>query len=163
MKRAFGKFHKDGLKITDSQVVLYWVHNKKKPLSQWVRNRVIEIQRFIDPSLWMYTQSSNMITDIGTRRVKSLAMVDQNSYWINGHAWMKKHGNCFPFKSIDDIRFSKGELNVLRDESLSYDKSWIDNISERDGLSDEVYSNSCNAATDFQYEDNNLSDKVVTC
>ena len=45
-RKSFGEFHKGSIKVTDSQVVLYWLHNDDKPLKQWVRNRIVDIPRF---------------------------------------------------------------------------------------------------------------------
>ena len=51
VKRAFQDNHKGSVKLSDSQVTLYWINNEKKPLKQWVRNRVVEINRFTQD--WM--------------------------------------------------------------------------------------------------------------
>ena len=41
---------KGRVKLTDSQVVLHWINNHDKPVRQWVRNRVVEINRYTEPS-----------------------------------------------------------------------------------------------------------------
>jgi len=64
--RSFRKYWKEAVKLTDSQIVLHWINNNNRPLKQWVRNRVIEIQRFTKPLDWKYVQSADMIADIGT-------------------------------------------------------------------------------------------------
>ena len=56
------------LKLTDSQIVLNWIHNTRLVLKQWVKNRVIEINRLDNPDNWMYTNSSNKVADIGARK-----------------------------------------------------------------------------------------------
>ena len=43
VKRAFQYNHKGSVKLSDSQVTLHWINNQKKPLKQWVRNMVVEI------------------------------------------------------------------------------------------------------------------------
>ena len=50
--RAFGQHHTKAFKFTDSQIVLHWIRNEIRPLKQWVRNRIIEIQRFTSPDQW---------------------------------------------------------------------------------------------------------------
>ena len=35
-RRAFGKYQDGHLKLTDSQIVLYWLTNEEKPQNQWV-------------------------------------------------------------------------------------------------------------------------------
>ena len=46
VRRSFKNLHKEAFNFTDSQISLFWITNDQKPLKQWVRNRVIEIQRF---------------------------------------------------------------------------------------------------------------------
>ena len=43
VKRAFQDNHKESATLSDSQVTLHWINNQKKPLKQWVRNMVVEI------------------------------------------------------------------------------------------------------------------------
>ena len=68
VKRSLQTNRKSSFKLTDSQIVLHWLHNENKQLKQWNRNRVIEIHRFAGKSLWRYISSTDMIADIGTRR-----------------------------------------------------------------------------------------------
>ena len=49
-RRAFQSNHKERVKLCDSQVTLLWINNQDKPVKQWVRNRVVEINRFTQPS-----------------------------------------------------------------------------------------------------------------
>ena len=58
-----------------------------------VRNRVIEIRRFIIPEQWKNVQSKDMIADLGTRKSVKTEQVDQESVWKNGFEWMKL-GSC---------------------------------------------------------------------
>ena len=88
VKRACGEYFQKHIKVTDSQVTLFWIHNNNKPLKQHVRNRVVDIRRFTLPQEWSYTKSANMIADIGTRPVQDISVVDQDSSWINGYPWM---------------------------------------------------------------------------
>ena len=68
VRRAFGQHHTNDFKITDSHTVLHWISNENRPLKEWVRNRIIEIKRFIDPDQCRYIHTSNMVADLGTRR-----------------------------------------------------------------------------------------------
>ena len=54
-----------------------------------------------------------MITDLGTRQVDDLRLVDQNSTWINCFDWMRKDKE-FPIKSLDQIRLSREELAAIQ-------------------------------------------------
>ena len=42
---ALRKFIKCCVHLTDSQIALYWINNTKSQMKQWIRNRVIEINR----------------------------------------------------------------------------------------------------------------------
>ena len=88
VKIAFQDNHKGSVKLSDSQVTLHWINNQKKPLKQWVRSRVVEINRLTQPKDWMFVRSEDIIADIGTRRVSDLDVVSKDSVWINGFYWM---------------------------------------------------------------------------
>ena len=81
-KRAFQDkgniYHKGSVKLSDSQVTLHWIYNQKKPLKQWVRNRVIEITRFTQPRDWMFVGSEDMTADIDTQHVSHLDVVGKD-------------------------------------------------------------------------------------
>ena len=74
MKLSFGPYHKRCIKLTDGQVVLHWINNTDGVLKQWVRNRVIEVNRLADKKLWRYVLSKNMLADSGTKKGLSLKM-----------------------------------------------------------------------------------------
>ena len=118
VRRAFQSNHKQRVKLCDSQVTLFWINNLDKPVKQWVRNRVVEINRFTQPSEWMFVHNQDMIADMGTRRVNNLESVNQDSTWINGFSWMKKDKRCFPAKTIDEIRLNKEEIVAIQQENL---------------------------------------------
>ena len=118
MKRSLGEFHKYALKITDSQIVLHWIHNSSLPLKQWTRNRVVEILRFTDTGQWKFVQSSDMIADIGTRPGASIADVSLGSTLLEGYQWMKYDHLRFPVKSYEDIKLSKAELSDVKSEMI---------------------------------------------
>ena len=81
VQRAFGKHFKKCIKLTDSQIVLHWITNNKLTLKQWVRNRIVEINRLTEPDTWMYTSSTNMVADLGTRKGAKLQDVSNESVW----------------------------------------------------------------------------------
>ena len=81
--KSFGDLHKSW-KLIESQVVLQWLNCTKSPLKMWIRNRVVEITRLVDPSSWHYVNSENMAADLGTRKGEKIEDVGPNSPWING-------------------------------------------------------------------------------
>lgn len=54
VKGSFSKHHKNSLKLSDSQITLFWINGTHKQLKPYVKNRVIEIQRFTKPSDWNF-------------------------------------------------------------------------------------------------------------
>ena len=89
IRRALGSKLKSYVKLSDSQIILYWLLNEDKPLKQWVRNRVVEILRFTNLENWYHVDSKNMLADLGTRRKTTISDVSPDSVWINGYEWMK--------------------------------------------------------------------------
>ena len=118
VKRALYKYHKKSVKLTDSQIVLYWISSINKPLNPWVRNQIIEIRRFSNPDEWRYVQSKLMIADIGTRKGAKLEDVNPESSWINGLPWMTSSEDKFPTKSVNQIKLSNSEIEVVTMEKL---------------------------------------------
>lgn len=118
VKRSLGKNFSECIKLTDSQIVLHWIHNTKLTLKQWVRNRVIEINRLDNSKKWMYINSSNMVADIGTRKGARIQDISENGVWVVGHPWMKLEKEEFPVKSIKDLRLSSKEKDQHDEESL---------------------------------------------
>ena len=59
------KYIKSRIRLTDSQIALFWVNNTQGELKQWVRNRVIGINRLTKREDWYYFESKNM-TAVGT-------------------------------------------------------------------------------------------------
>ena len=49
VKRVFQDNRKGSVKLSDSQVTLHWINNQKKPLKEWVRNMVVEINILTQP------------------------------------------------------------------------------------------------------------------
>ena len=121
VKLSLGKLHKECIKLTDSQVVLHWVSNTQKILKQWVRNRVVEINRLADRSLWRYTPRKNMIADIGTRKGAKLEDVSENSVWIKGLDWMHKDKSEFPVSTVNEIKLCMSEKSIYNEEILKND------------------------------------------
>ena len=66
VEKALGDRHKSTVKLTNSQGALHGICSKRRVLKTWVRNRVIEINRLCNSSLWKYVDGSNMVADIGT-------------------------------------------------------------------------------------------------
>ena len=103
VKTALGDRHKKHLKLTDSQVALFWIESVRSKLKMWVRNHSIHINRLAPKQFWRYVKSQDMIADIGTRKGASIKDVGPDSDWIKGFPWMKGQKSDFPMKTASDI------------------------------------------------------------
>ena len=68
VQKAFGKYHKRHLKLTDSTVAFHWIASDKVVLKQLVRGMVVEIQRLTDLTDWRHIDGSNMPAKLGTQK-----------------------------------------------------------------------------------------------
>ncbi|XP_066926258.1 uncharacterized protein [Clytia hemisphaerica] len=117
VRRAFQKHHQSSLKLTDSQIVLFWLHSDKQ-LKPYVRNRVNEVHRFTNPDDWRFVKSQDMIADIGTRKGVSLNEICQDSKWFNGFPWMKESVETFPTKTVNQIKLNQDEVKDIEKEQI---------------------------------------------
>ncbi|XP_066913677.1 uncharacterized protein [Clytia hemisphaerica] len=118
VRRAFGTHLKSSLKLTDSQITLFWINGIEKQLKPWVRTRVTEIHRFTELSSWKFVTSENMIADIGTRRGTTISDVSANSTWFNGFEWMCDPEDTFPTKSVDQVKLTNEDLKSAKKEQI---------------------------------------------
>ena len=118
VQKAFGKYHKRHLKLTDSTVTLHWIASDKVVLKQFVRGLVVEVQRLTDKTDWRHIDGSNMPADLGTRRGVKIADIAQDSDWINGLPWMNGPEEDFPTSSIEDIRLNQQEIAEANKEKI---------------------------------------------
>eukprot|EP00111_Clytia_hemisphaerica_P018493 TCONS_00054730-protein len=137
VKQALQSKHDGWTNLTDSQIVLHWIHNDEIKLKPFVHNRVIEVQRFTNPNDWFYIKTDQMLADIATRRGASLQDVDSQSRWINGDKWMTQKD--LPIKSVRDIILNLTEINEIKKETSTV-VSTSCNFASRQGtgLPDEV-------------------------
>ena len=118
VRRSFGKHHKSSIKLTDSQIVLFWINGNDKQLKPWVRNRVAEIHRFCNTNSWRYINSRDMIADIGTRKGATLTTISQDSIWFNGFDWMKEPDHSFPSKTVEEIKLNQDDIRCVKKEQV---------------------------------------------
>ena len=116
VRRAFGDYHKESIKLSDSQIVLHWLNNDQKALKQYVRTRVIEILRFTIREQWYYVESKLLIADLGTRRGAKLCGVGKDSVWYNGFDWMRKEQSEFPIVPMKNLVLSSSDKEPYQKE-----------------------------------------------
>lgn len=117
VKQSLGKFYHSAVKLTDSQIALYWINSEDKPLKQWVRNRVIEIRRFTEKKQRFYVRTNDMIADLGTRKGATINDVSNSSKWINGYDWMKLDIKEFPISSAENLKLDEFQSSEAQKES----------------------------------------------
>ena len=123
VSQALGDLHKECIKLTDSQVALHWICNDNRVYKEWVKNRVIEVNRLADKSLWRYVRTEDMIADIGTRKGVTLRDIDSESTWMNGFEWMKLDKSEFPVQSVQELKLDSVGVTELKKEFLKGDGS----------------------------------------
>jgi hypothetical protein len=123
VRRSFGDYHEKAVKLTDSQIVLHWMNNIDLRLNIFVRNRVIECCRYMNPKLLKYVKSGDMIADIGTRRCTSIKDVGPGSVWQEGFEWMKEDESLFPTKDVDCVKLDSKENQAVKEEMIALKKS----------------------------------------
>ena len=106
VKLSLGSLLKRSWKLSDSQVALHWINCIRYGLKMWVRNRVVEIRRLTELSMWYYVQSQDNIADLGTRKGAQIADVGPESKWINGFPWMSESDENFPLVKYQEIVLS---------------------------------------------------------
>ena len=72
---------------TNSQVALYWIRGTSKEWKPFVRNRVMEICRNVQPSLWSYCPGKSNPADLPSRGLTTLE-VAVSQLWRQGPEWL---------------------------------------------------------------------------
>ena len=130
VKISLGDMVKNRVSLTDSQITLFWIMSTQSQLKQWVRNRVIEINRLTDKMNWYYIDSKNNMADIATRRGAKISDVSEESPWVSGHYWAKLDKTEFPIKSAQEIKMGKEDLKNYNVELFGNnitDPEWVHN------------------------------------
>ena len=104
------------MKLTDSQIALYWINSTRSELKLWVRNRVIEINRLTELNAWRYVKSKDMIADLGTRKGARVEDITRNSEWVNGKVWMRLCESEFPVSTVSEITLSGTDKSEVSNE-----------------------------------------------
>ncbi len=116
VKTALGDRHTKCVKLTDSQVALFWLGSKRTSLHTWVRNRAIETNRLTNEDDWRWVEGKDMIADLGTRKGMTITDVGPDSLWINGFDWMRRPVSEFPMKSRSEIILDAKAKAEIRQE-----------------------------------------------
>ena len=99
-------------------------------MKQWVRNRLIEINRLTNRENWYYVRSENMTADIGTRKGETLEDVSENSCVKMATIGQNSKKKDFAIKSVHEIKLNNDNLKLYNDESLVLNDEWIKQLTE---------------------------------
>ena len=124
IKAALGDQVTRTIYVTDSTIVLYWLHQDARPLQTAVRNGVIEVRRLTSLEDWYHIPTDANVADIGTRGV-TIGDVALGSDWANGKQWMKEDLSSAPLRTVSEVQLDQEELRaalkeVRATESMSY-------------------------------------------
>ena len=104
------------MKLTDSQIALFWINSTRSELKLWARNRVIEINRLTEVLSWRYVRSGDMIADLGTRKGAQIGDMAQSGQWISGKPWMRLPECEFPVSTVSEITLSSADRSEASNE-----------------------------------------------
>ena len=108
VKRPLNERCVSNVLVTDSEVALHWLSTQTKQLKLWVRNRVIEINRFTKIGDWYHIESDLNPVDLGTRKGARVENVNGHSEWFKGKSWMVlpvKELKGSYLRDIDEVKY----------------------------------------------------------
>ena len=80
---------------TDSIAALYWIQGLSKEWKLFIENRVQEVRRRVDHSLWSHCPGKENLADLPTHW-SDPTQLTTNSHWWNGPEWLKKDEEYWP-------------------------------------------------------------------
>ncbi|GFT83027.1 reverse transcriptase domain-containing protein [Trichonephila clavipes] len=87
---------------TNSLIVLHWIKGCSKQRKQFVRNRVVEIQKKSDPKSWNRCSGRENPADIVSQGASVVHLL-QNKLWWLGPDWMCSEQGLYSHYSTKDI------------------------------------------------------------
>jgi hypothetical protein len=116
VKTSFGNYFEKSMKLTDSQIALFWINSTRSELKLWARNRVIEINRLTELNSWRYVRSCDMIADLGTRKGAQIEDMKQSGQWVKGKPWMRLPESEFPVSTVSQITLCSADRSEASNE-----------------------------------------------
>ena len=123
-KVNLGEQLSSNLFVTDSTIALFWINQDQRPLHITIRNCVIEIRRFSEPSDWFHVDTDLNLADLGTRETDILN-ISKGSEWQSGKRWMSEKREDMPLKTLTDINLTSEERRIASSELRTPDISGI--------------------------------------
>jgi hypothetical protein len=98
---------------TDSLVALYWITSHKE-WKQFVRNRVVEIQKLTPIDSWRHCKGTSNPADIPSRGATPTELL-ANPIWLEGPSWLIQEENTlYTEESVSNIEPPEGSLEELK-------------------------------------------------
>ena len=95
--------------LTDSAVVLCWVHGIKKNYKQYVQNRVDEIRSLTEVSSWNHVPGEENIADLPSRGCFPGNLLAEKERWFNGPYWLKSDIQEWPIRKTMELEHKDNE------------------------------------------------------
>ena len=125
LKRVYGGVLTRTTYVSDSMVALSWINTDDRPLQVGVRNAVIQIRRFSEPSEWFHVPTSANPADLATRGLVNVDEISEGSVWQQGYEWMRENDAERPLTPSAEILLSNEEKVAAAAETRSRDVSGI--------------------------------------
>ena len=128
VKLALGDRIVDRTSFTDNQVSLFWISSIYGQLKQWVRGRVVEVNRLTNRDDWRYIDTKDNTSDLGTRRGAKISDVSDDSAWVKGPVWASLDKASFPVKSVSQLKLCSEDVKKYNDELIDpniTDNDWV--------------------------------------
>lgn len=108
-------FKVDGVHLwTDSRIVLCWLRSCSRQWTQFVANRIAEIQRIISIDSWNYVPSQENPADLLSKGIMP-DMLHESDMWWTDPPWIKLDENNWPSEnfSASDVELPEGRATAL--------------------------------------------------
>ena len=102
------------MKLTDSQVSLFWISSTGNTLKQWTRNTTMDIDRLAPRKDWFFVKSVDNIAGNGTRKGASIADILDGSLWCNDYTWVHGDRKDFPIVSVEEVKFQQNDIDAIK-------------------------------------------------
>ncbi|KAL9956140.1 hypothetical protein ACROYT_G037576 [Oculina patagonica] len=111
--RVVGEDGKPHCLLDDNSSTLHWIRGAASQWKPFVANRVIEIQSFLDPSVWRYCPGLQNPADLPTQGLPA-SQLRASPLWWKGPSWLQESEKDWP----EDLR-SKPSSEIVDPERKS--------------------------------------------
>ncbi|XP_055527156.1 uncharacterized protein LOC129719771 [Wyeomyia smithii] len=123
---------------SDSKIVLCWLKKQNSDFPVFVRNRIVEIQKFTPDAKWLYIGTKDNPADLVSRGVQPVELMKSELWW-NGPVFLSSLEEEFEIQHLeekeesDDVNNTEKTVALVAQECRLY--NLIQNCSNFRGLS----------------------------